>query len=75
MWKLKDCLGIYFAIALLNQCIAKSIEYLAQRNIYVPFDSGIKGKRGIIVFNVNWGYATGHIALYNGETYREPRYD
>jgi hypothetical protein len=30
---------------------------------------------GIIAFSVNWSNATGHIALWNGLTYREPTHD
>jgi hypothetical protein len=40
-----------------------------------PYDSAFKGKRGIIAFTVNWNNATGHIALWNGLTYREPAHD
>lgn len=40
-----------------------------------PFDSAFRGKRGIIAFTVNWHNATGHIALWNGLTYREPSHD
>lgn len=40
-----------------------------------PSDYSFKGKRGIIAFSVNWTGATGHIALWNGATYREPLHD
>ncbi len=40
-----------------------------------PYDSAFKGRRGIIAFSVNWNNATGHIALWNGLTYREPGHD
>ncbi len=40
-----------------------------------PFDDAFRGKRGIIAFSINWQGATGHIALWNGRTYREPEYD
>lgn len=40
-----------------------------------PFDDAFRGKKGIIAFSVNWNDATGHIALYNGTTYREPVHD
>ena len=36
-----------------------------------PFDSAFRGRRGIVAFRVNWGNATGHIALWNGRNYRE----
>ena len=32
-------------------------------------------KKGIVAFSVNWGNATGHIALWNGAAYREPNHD
>lgn len=40
-----------------------------------PYDDAFKGKKGIIAFGVNWGNASGHIALWNGTTYREPNHD
>ncbi len=40
-----------------------------------PYDDLFKGRKGIIAFSVNWQGATGHIALWNGMTYREPSYD
>ena len=40
-----------------------------------PYDSAFKGKKGIIAFTVNWSDATGHIALWNVTTYREPAHD
>lgn len=36
-----------------------------------PYDSEFAGKKGIIAFTVNWSDASGHIALWNGQTYRE----
>lgn len=40
-----------------------------------PYDDAFRGRRGIIAFSVNWQGATGHIALWDGATYREPSYD
>lgn len=40
-----------------------------------PYDDTFRGRKGIIAFSVNWQGATGHIALWNGVTYREPNYD
>ncbi len=40
-----------------------------------PYDDSFRGRRGIIAFSVNWGNATGHIALWNGAAYREPSHD
>lgn len=40
-----------------------------------PFDDSFKRKKGIVAFGVNWDGATGHIALFDGMTYREPRHD
>ena len=40
-----------------------------------PFDRDFHGKKGIIAFSVNWGDASGHIALWNGAVYREPDHD
>lgn len=40
-----------------------------------PYDDAFKGRKGIIAFSVNWQGATGHIALWDGSTYREPSHD
>ncbi len=40
-----------------------------------PYDDTFRSRKGIIAFSVNWQGATGHIALWNGVTYREPSYD
>ena len=40
-----------------------------------PYDHAFRGIRGIIAFSVNWQGATGHIALWNGVSYREPEHD
>ena len=40
-----------------------------------PYDDEFRGRKGIVAFSVNWQGATGHIALWNGVTYREPGYD
>ncbi len=40
-----------------------------------PYDDAFRGRKGIIAFSVNWQGATGHIALWNGITYREPSHD
>lgn len=40
-----------------------------------PYDDDFAGRKGIIAFTVNWGDASGHIALWNGGIYREPGHD
>lgn len=40
-----------------------------------PYDDAFKGRTGIIAFSVNWQGASGHIALWNGHSYREPGHD
>jgi len=40
-----------------------------------PYDDAFRNRKGIIAFSVNWQGATGHMALWNGVTYREPSYD
>jgi hypothetical protein len=40
-----------------------------------PYDDAFRMRKGIIAFSVNWQGATGHIALWNGVTYREPGHD
>lgn len=44
-------------------------------DVTFPFDDAFKGKKGIVAFSVNWGNASGHIALWNGVRYREPDHD
>lgn len=40
-----------------------------------PYDDAFRGRKGIVAFSVNWQGASGHIALWNGVSYREPSYD
>jgi len=40
-----------------------------------PYNDAFRGRKGIIAFSVNWQGATGHIALWNGNGYREPSHD
>lgn len=40
-----------------------------------PYDDVFQHKKGIVAFSVHWANATGHIALWNGATYREPSHD
>ena len=40
-----------------------------------PYDNAFQRKKGIVAFSVHWVNATGHIALWNGATYREPGHD
>jgi hypothetical protein len=41
-----------------------------------PYGDAFKGKRGIMAIEVHgWGDASGHVALWNGTTFREPAYD
>ena len=44
-------------------------------DISSPYDDAFKGKKGIIAFTVNWADASGHIALWNGQGFREPGHD
>lgn len=56
-------------------------EYLIQTlgnptiDNYSPFNDKFLNKKGIIAFTVNWVDASGHIALWNGTSYREPSHD
>jgi hypothetical protein len=40
-----------------------------------PYNDVFLGRRGIIAFTVNWSDASGHIALWNGNAFREPAHD
>jgi hypothetical protein len=40
------------------------------------FDKAFTANRGIVAFTVQgWGDASGHLALWNGTSYKEPAYD
>lgn len=40
-----------------------------------PYDDAFRGRKGTVAFSVNWAGASGHIALWDGTTYREPTHD
>ena len=40
-----------------------------------PYDREFHGKKGVVAFTVNWIDASGHIALWNGASYRDPSHD
>lgn len=65
---------IIFGVATLRDYLVKVFGKLLIDNAR-PFDDAFRGKKGIIAFSVNWNDATGHIALFNGLTYREPGHD
>lgn len=73
--KAADGSRIIFSVEELRLYLEKLLGKSNKPDTTIPFDSDIKGKRGIVAFKVNWRDATGHIALYNGQTYREPSYD
>jgi phosphotransferase system IIB component len=65
---------IIFRVGELRKYLVKFLGAPATDNVS-PFDSDFRGIRGIIAFTVNWADASGHIALWNGTTYREPAHD
>ncbi|ETD73052.1 hypothetical protein V757_00675 [Pelistega indica] len=67
--KTADGSHIIYNVEELGKYLAKRLGKSSKPDTTIPFDSEIKGKRGIIVFKVNWRNATGHIALFNGQTY------
>lgn len=69
-----DGTRIIYKVAVFRQYLFKTLGKPALDNIS-PFDSAFHGKRGIVAFSVNWQNATGHLALFNGATYREPDHD
>ncbi|SUA59750.1 T6SS effector amidase Tae4 family protein [Oligella urethralis] len=73
--KTADGSRIIYSVRGLELYLSKMFEKSGEIDTTMPFDNEIKGRRGIIVFKVNWDDATGHIALFNGQTYREPSYD
>jgi len=65
---------IIYGVADLRKYLLKTLGKPVEDK-YSPFDSNFSGKQGIIAFSVNWSNATGHIALWNGASYREPVHD
>ncbi len=65
---------IIWEVAVFRQYLLATLGAPTKDNVS-PFDDSFRGKRGIIAFSVNWRDATGHIALWNGATYREPAHD
>ncbi|MFP8967375.1 T6SS effector amidase Tae4 family protein [Pokkaliibacter sp. CJK22405] len=70
----EDGSKIIFNIRHFRNYLLKTLGTPSVDNI-TPFDDSFRGKKGIICFSVNWSDATGHIALWNGRTYREPSHD
>ena len=70
----KDGKRIIFGVATLRDYLLKMFGEPLIDNAR-PYDDVFKGKHGIIAFSVNWDDATGHIALFNGSSYREPDHD
>jgi hypothetical protein len=65
---------IIYAVAELRKYLFKALGTPAVDNTS-PYGDAFRGRKGIIAFTVNWSDATGHIALWNGTTFREPDHD
>jgi len=65
---------IIFRVSDFRKYLIKTLGQPTVDNIS-PYDDNFKGRKGIVAFSVNWQGATGHIALWNGHSYREPSYD
>ncbi len=65
---------IIFRVSEFRNYLIRLLGRPASDNIS-PYDSAFRGKRGIVAFTVNWSDATGHIALWDGRSYREPAHD
>lgn len=65
---------IIYRVAEFRRYLVRAFGQPAADNVN-PYDSAFKGKRGIVAFTVNWADASGHIALWNGASYREPDHD
>lgn len=71
----KDGSRIIFAV---NEFRAYLLAALGRPQIdgTSPYADAFRGKKGIIAFGVRgWDNASGHIALWNGRSFREPSYD
>ncbi|WDU53059.1 type VI secretion system amidase effector protein Tae4 [Taylorella equigenitalis] len=73
--KVNDVLHSIYRVRELESYITKILGKSGVIDTTKLFDSEIKNKRGIIAFKIGWKNATGHIALFNGLTYREPSHD
>lgn len=69
-----DGTRIIYQVAAFRQYLLKALGKPALDKAS-PFDDSFRGRRGIVAFSVNWRNATGHIALFDGATYREPDHD
>lgn len=65
---------IIFNVAVFRRYLLATLGKPSIDNL-TPFNDAFRGKRGIVAFSVNWHDASGHIALFNGATYREPTHD
>lgn len=65
---------IIFRVSALRQYFVTAFGRPALDKI-TPYDDAFRGKRGVIMFSINFRGATGHAALFDGTTYREPDHD
>ncbi|AFN35231.1 T6SS effector amidase Tae4 family protein [Taylorella equigenitalis] len=73
--KAKDETHIIFRVNELKKYLTHTIGIPTIKDIKTPFDDLFVLKSGIVFFDIPFGNATGHVALYNGINYREPTYD
>lgn len=64
-----------FRVSEMRTYIAKSVG-AAPITVTKNFDTAFGGKRGIVAFTVEgWSDASGHLALWNGSEFLEPKHD
>ncbi|WDU54946.1 T6SS effector amidase Tae4 family protein [Taylorella equigenitalis] len=73
--KTKEGHHLLFRVRELKKYILYTLGTPSILDITSPFDDLFALKSGIVIFDINWVNSTGHIALFNGLEYREPKHD
>lgn len=64
-----------FRVSELRTYLARSLGVTPER-VKKDFDTAFAGKQGIVAFSVTgWSDASGHVALWDGSSFKEPKYD
>ena len=64
-----------FRVSEMRTYIAHALG-VASRTVTRNFNTAFTGKRGIVAFEVRgWSDASGHVALWNGSAFKEPKHD
>ena len=70
-----DGMSYIFRVRNLKTYLQKKLSVKPSR-VTKDFDTAFSGKRGIVCFDISgWSDASGHIALWDGSSFREPSHD